>query len=128
MEWLWNLLAALGAGALGAMGMGGGGILVIYLTLALSMPQLNAQGVNLLFFLPCAVISLLINGKRKLVDWKTAGKLALGGLPAALLGIWITGKIQTKWLGWLFAAFLIVVGLSELFSKSKEEEPQKQNK
>jgi len=121
VNWLWNILAALGAGALGAMGMGGGGILVIYLTLALGAPQLQAQGINLLFFLPCAAISLLVNGIRKLVDWKRALWIALGGLPTTLLGIWIASKIEMKWLGWIFAALLIVIGLRELFAKPKQE-------
>ncbi|MDR2646607.1 MAG: sulfite exporter TauE/SafE family protein [Oscillospiraceae bacterium] len=115
---LWSILAALASGVLGAMGMGGGGVLVIYLTLALSTEQLEAQGINLLFFLPCAVISLIINHKRKLVDFKTAILIAATGLPATMLGIWIAGEMNTKWLGWVFAAFLIVVGLKELFSKS----------
>jgi len=121
MSWLWPVLAALGSGALGAMGMGGGGVLVIYLTMALSMPQLEAQGVNLLFFLPCAAVSLVINGLRRLVDWKRALWIALGGLPATLLGIWIAGAVDTKWLGWVFAGFLIFIGLKELFSRPKEE-------
>ena len=121
MNWLWSILAALGAGALGAMGMGGGGILVIYLTLTLSMPQLEAQGINLLFFLPCAAMSLLVNGIRKLVDWKRALWIALGGLPATLLGIWVAGRIDTKWLGWIFAGFLVLIGVKELFSKPKQE-------
>jgi uncharacterized membrane protein YfcA len=119
MQWLWNILAGLGAGALGAMGMGGGGILVIYLTLVLAVPQIAAQGVNLLFFLPCAVISLIINTKRKLVDWKTALKLTLGGLPAAGLGIWVTGMLEAKWLAWIFGGFLILVGGKELLTKAK---------
>ena len=121
MTWLWDILAALGSGALGAMGMGGGGILVIYLTLALGMPQLEAQGVNLLFFLPCAAISLVINGVRRLVDWKRALWIALGGLPTTLLGIWIAGRIEMKWLRWIFAGLLIVIGGKELFTKSKKE-------
>jgi len=116
---LWNLLASFGSGALGAMGMGGGGILVIYLTLALGMPQLQAQGVNLLFFLPCAAISLVVNGLRRLVDFRRALWIALGGLPTTLLGIWIAGAVDTKWLGWVFAGFLILIGLKELFSNEQ---------
>jgi len=126
-DWLWSILAALGAGALGAMGMGGGGILVIYLTLALSTPQLQAQGINLLFFLPCAAISLIVNGYAQLVDWKRALWIALGGLPTTLLGIWIAGKIEMKWLGWIFAALLIAIGLKELFSKPKQENQSPQS-
>ncbi|MDR2752885.1 MAG: sulfite exporter TauE/SafE family protein [Oscillospiraceae bacterium] len=122
MNWLWSALAALGAGALGAMGMGGGGILVIYLTLALDVAQLKSQGINLLFFLPCAVISLIINGKRGLVQWKQAAWIAAGGLPATLLGIWVAGKIETKWLGWIFAAFLIVTGVKALCGTPKNQQ------
>ena len=117
MTWLWNILAAFGSGALGAMGMGGGGILVIYLTLALSFNQLEAQGANLLFFLPCAAISLIINTKRGLVEWKQAMWIALGGLPATLLGIWLAGLIKGKWLGWIFAGLLILLGIREFFAK-----------
>ena len=121
MNLVWSILAALGAGALGAMGMGGGGILVIYLTLMLNTPQLEAQGINLLFFLPCAVISIVINGKRKLIDWKRALWIVLGGLPATLLGIWLAGTIDTKWLGWIFAGLLILIGLKELFGKQEQK-------
>jgi len=110
-----SILAALAAGALGAMGLGGGGILVIYLTLALSVPQLAAQGINLLFFLPCAAISLIINSRRKLIDWPQALWIILGGLPATLLGIWLAGIIDTQWLSWIFAGLLIFIGLRELF-------------
>jgi len=124
MTLLWSILAALGSGALGAMGMGGGGILVIYLTLALSTPQLMAQGINLLFFLPCAAISLIVNGKRKLVDWKRALWIVLGGLPTTLLGIWLAGEIKTKWLAWGFAGLLIFLGVKELFTKAKPKDAQ----
>jgi len=124
MDWLWNLLAAFGSGAFGAMGMGGGGILVIYLTLALATGQLEAQGINLLFFLPCAVVSMLINGIRKLIEWKQVLWLALGGLPATLLGIWLAGFMQGKWLGWIFAGFLILLGLKEFFAKPEKQPNQ----
>ena len=119
-----SIAAALGAGALGAMGLGGGGILVIYLTLALSVPQLEAQGINLLFFLPCAAISIVINGRRKLIDWRRALWIVLGGLPATLLGIWLAGQIEVKYLGWAFAALLITLGLRELFAKQEKPATQ----
>ena len=35
---------------LAGMGVGGGGILIIYLTLFKNLPQATAQGINLLFF------------------------------------------------------------------------------
>ena len=127
MSWIWSILAAFGSGALGAMGLGGGGILVIYLTLVVGMPQLQAQGVNLLFFLPCAVISLVINTRRKLIDWRNAMWIAIGGLPATLLGIWLSDLIDARWVGYMFAGLLIFTGLRELFSRSffEKKEPKK---
>jgi len=128
MNVLWSILAAIGAGSLGAMGMGGGGILVIYLTLVASVPQLAAQGINLLFFLPCAAISLVINTKRGLVDYKRVLWVILGGLPATLLGIWLAGIIDTQWLGRIFAGLLIIIGLRELFGRQKQAGNKKQER
>ena len=103
------------------MGRGGGGVLVLYLTLSLGMPQLQAQGINLLFFLPCAIISIVIQLKRRMIDLPTAGWMALGGAGGVLIGMGLTKILHAALLSKLFAAFLIVVGLMELFGKSKKK-------
>lgn len=102
------------------MGLGGGGVLVLYLTLSLGMEQLRAQGINLLFFLPCALISILIQLKRKMIDLHTAGWMALGGAVGVLIGMGLTGILHGALLSKIFAVFLIVVGCTELFGKSKK--------
>ncbi len=118
---VWSVLAAFFSGAVGAMGLGGGGVLVLYLTLSLGMPQLQAQGINLLFFLPCAIISIVIQLKRRMIDLPTAGWMALGGAGGVLIGMGLTKILHAALLSKLFAAFLIVVGLMELFGKSKKK-------
>ena len=45
------LLAGLFSGILGSMGLGGGAVLVIYLSLFTNTKQLSAQGINLIFFI-----------------------------------------------------------------------------
>lgn len=117
---VWSVLAAFFSGAVGAMGLGGGGVLVLYLTLSLGMEQLQAQGINLLFFLPCALISILIQLRRKMIDLPTAGWMALGGIGGVVLGMYLTRVIRAAFLSKAFAAFLIVVGLTELFGKRKK--------
>lgn len=117
---VWSILAALFSGAVGAMGLGGGGVLILYLTLSLGMEQLQAQGINLLFFLPCAVISIAIQLKRKMIDLPTAAWMALGGAAGALGGVWLTKILHGIFLSKIFAVFLIVVGLMELFGKAKK--------
>ena len=44
------LLAGLFSGIIGGMGLGGGAVLIIYLTVFKNTEQLRAQGINLLFF------------------------------------------------------------------------------
>ena len=66
-------LAGFAAGALGAMGLGGGGVLLLYLALT-GTGQLAAQGVNLTFFLPIAALSLVLHRKNGLVELSAAGR------------------------------------------------------
>ena len=57
MNWA-ALLAGLFSGIIGAMGLGGGAVLIIYLSVFTDMPQLEAQGINLIFFIPIAIAAL----------------------------------------------------------------------
>ena len=75
-----TILAAFFSGLAGSLGLGGGGVLVLYLVLALGMPQLKAQGINLLFFIPCAVLSSIVYSFKKLIDWKSVLLFAAGGI------------------------------------------------
>ena len=48
---IWDIIAGLLSGIIGAMGLGGGAVLLIYLSLIKGTDQLKAQGINLLFFI-----------------------------------------------------------------------------
>lgn len=50
-------------GFLSGLGIGGGSLLILWLTAAVSMDQRMAQGVNLLFFLPAALTGLLFHSR-----------------------------------------------------------------
>ncbi|MFR2156640.1 MAG: hypothetical protein ACLS43_05710 [Evtepia gabavorous] len=52
MGWLIALLAGTITGILSAFGIGGGSLLLIYLTSFAAIDQHQAQGINLLYFLP----------------------------------------------------------------------------
>ena len=58
-----DIIAGIISGALGAMGFGGGGILILYLTLYRNLPQTASQGINLLFFIPSAVLAIIFHIK-----------------------------------------------------------------
>ena len=79
-------LAGFAAGALGAMGLGGGGVLLLYLALT-GTGQLAAQGINLTFFLPIAALSLVLHRKNGLVELSAAQPVAGGGVLVALTAL-----------------------------------------
>lgn len=118
-------IAAIVSGLLGSMGFGGGSVLIIYLTLFLSFSQKDAQGINLLFFIPCAIISVLCNLKNNLVRVRTALFVIIGGCFGILLGTFLVDKISSELLGKVFGGFVVIMGLFTLFSKNKKEKQQK---
>ncbi|MBQ2746141.1 MAG: sulfite exporter TauE/SafE family protein [Clostridia bacterium] len=113
------LLAGLFSGIIASMGMGGGAVLLIYLTAFLSVPQLNAQGINLIFFIPIGIMSVIIYVKQKKIKFKSTIPLAVFGVVGSLAGIWVTRVLDGAFLGKIFAFFLIFLGISEIFKKDK---------
>ncbi|MCR5636889.1 MAG: sulfite exporter TauE/SafE family protein [Clostridiales bacterium] len=119
MNTVFSALAAAASGALGAMGMGGGGILMIYLTLAAGIPHATAQGINLLFFIPTAIVAVIIYSRKKLIDYKIALIYGLAGTLGACGGCYVSGMLDNNILSKIFAVFIIFIGVKELFSKAK---------
>ena len=117
-----NIIIGLLSGIAASMGFGGGFILIIYLTAFTDTNQLTAQGVNLLFFLPVALISLLIHQKNGLIRWKTLLRLIPGGILGILAGAFISAHINVVSLQKMFAALLIFVGFREIFHKNSEKD------
>ena len=74
-----DILAGIISAIIASMGLGGGGVYIMYLTLVKNTPQINAQGLNLLFFIPCAAVSLIIYIKNKMIKPKAVIPMALGG-------------------------------------------------
>lgn len=103
------------------MGLGGGFILVVWLTLFMNVGQRAAQGINLLFFLPIALISLIIHIKNGLVNKSLVLKLIPGGIAGAVIGTFAAQHTSNEFLRILFAIFLLGFGLRELFSGSEKK-------
>lgn len=104
------------------MGMGGGGVLLIYLTAIAGVEQLQAQGINLLFFLPCGLLAVAVYALKKQIKWKTVFKMWIGGALGAGLGYFCAKIIDTAWLSKIFALFLILYGLLQLFAKNDSQD------
>lgn len=120
-----NIIVGFLTGVLASMGLGGGFILVVWLTMFAGVEQRAAQGVNLLFFLPIALISLVIHLGNGLVNKTLVKKLALGGVLGAVIGTFAAQHMGNDFLRMLFALFLLGFGLRELFSGRSVEEADK---
>ena len=83
-----SVLAGAVCGVLSALGVGGGSLLMVWLTAAAGLEQKTAQAVNLLFFLPTAAAGLFFHIRGRLVLWRAAVPAMLAGAAAAALGAW----------------------------------------
>lgn len=116
-------------GVLASMGLGGGFILVVWLTLVQGVPQRAAQGINVLFFLPIAFIALVLHLRGGLVDKALAKRLIPWGIVGAVIGTFAAQALPNGLLRRLYALFLLAFGLRELFAKGeRDDEPRSQGK
>jgi len=121
----WNLLdfaVMLACSAVSSAGLGGGGLLILYLIAFCSLPQLEAQGINLLFFIPCSVLSIIIYVKNKLIKPKAVLPMLTGAVVGAGMGSVIVKQINPGMLKPAFAVFLILSGVALIFGKDKNKD------
>ena len=106
------ILAGIVGGIIGGMGMGGGTLLIPILTIFLDVPQKNAQAINLVAFIPMAIIVTIINIKRKGIDYKSVLLVSTPALVTSVISALLVKKISSKALSTGFAIFLIVLGVT----------------
>lgn len=116
------LLAGLLSGLIGAMGLGGGAVLIIYLSLFTDTPQLKSQGINLLFFVPIALIAVIIYAVKKQIKWKLTLKISLFGMLGTVIGWLAAGFLGGVFISKLFGGLLIFLGIIQIFRKEKQKE------
>ena len=72
-------------------------ILILYMTIFAGYTQLDAQGINLIFFIPIALLSLIIHTKSKLVKWKNIIPSVICGIITAVIGCIIAKNIGNEY-------------------------------
>ena len=116
-DWLIAALAGAAAGVLSGFGVGGGSLLLIYMTSFAGLPQALAQGINLLYFLPMAAAALPAHFKNGCVEKKALLPAISAGLIFSALAAWAATALDVELLRRCFGGFLILIGLRELFRK-----------
>lgn len=121
----WEIIAGIIGGIVAGMGMGGGTLTIPILTIFLKYKQLTAQGVNLVAFLPMAVVALFIHMKNKLVDFKSTWLLAVVGCVFSVGGALIANNISNGVLKKFFALFLIGLGIWQFIEMKRNQKQDK---
>ena len=116
-----NIVASFLIAVLSGMGVGSGGLFVIWLTIIVGTPQIAAQGLNLLFFLFSAGASLLVHVSKRKMLWGAVLLLTAVGIIGSLIGSLIAGVISADLMKKLFGAMLIASGSFVIFKKPRKK-------
>ena len=116
MSFLWFSLIGVLSGVFAGMGMGGGTFLIPLLTILMKVNQQVAQCVNLLVFIPLAIVVLIIYSKQKLLKLKGVFWLVVPATIVSILGSLLAIDIRGKTLKIIFGIFLILVGIFMVIS------------
>jgi uncharacterized membrane protein YfcA len=106
-------------GFLAGLGVGGGSILMLWLTLVTGMEYTDARTINLLFFLPSAFICTLFRRKQNAVPFRKILPAILCGCVAAAVGSFIGKAVSIDLLKKCFGGLLLFTGLRELFYRPR---------
>ncbi|MBR5438355.1 MAG: sulfite exporter TauE/SafE family protein [Clostridia bacterium] len=115
---IFTIAASFISGLLCSMGFGGGSVLIIFLTSFMNIPQKEAQGINLLFFIPCALYSVIRYKKDNLIEKKLIKPFVICGIAGVAAGYSLISFISAGLLRKTFGIFLIIMGAKDLLAKN----------
>ena len=107
------------AGVVGGLGMGGGTVLILILSIFNNVEQHIAQGANVVFFIPTAVAAIIVFIKNKNIKFKLGIPILLWGIVGTTIGASISTMLDVYVLRKFFGLFLIIIGLYQTYSVYK---------
>ena len=107
-------------GFLAGLGVGGGSLLVLWLTFVIGSDPVTVRGINLLFFLPSAFTAICFRFKQGKIPWKRIIPAIITGCITAILFSWLGSMIHMQLLKKLFGGILIFTGIRELFYRPRK--------
>ena len=121
MEYVWYAVAGVLGGILGGMGMGGGTLLIPLLSIFYGVSQHTAQAVNLISFIPMAVVALIIHIKNKMVDFSKVIWIIIPGVISCIAGCFIDKELTGDLLARCFGGFLILLAIYQFVTEIKNK-------
>ena len=107
------MLVGVLTGIISGLGIGGGSLLVLYLTTVADLSQHQAGGINQLYYIGCAPIALVGHIHNKRVDITTAIWCTLGGIVTAIPVSLLTSHMDSTLLRRLFGILVIYIAIRE---------------
>lgn len=126
MQTLWFIFSGAIGGIIAGMGMGGGTLLIPILTLFLGVEQHLAQGVNLLSFIPMALVVIAIHSKNKLIKFKKIWLVSLFSAAGSVGGAFLSNIISSNLLSKLLGGFLCALAVFQFITLFISAKKQKQ--
>lgn len=112
-----DILVSLTVGCLAGLGVGSGGLLILYLTEVDGLGQLSAQGVNLAVFGFALGAALLVHLSRRRISIPILLFVAVFGAAGALAGSLLAGVTSPDHLRAGLGVLLVLMGSFALFRK-----------
>jgi len=114
MNFLWFSLIAVLSGVFAGMGMGGGTFLIPLVTILMNVEQNIAQCINLLVFVPMAIITIIIYAKQKLIDFKNWWLVSVPACVVSTIGVILAVELPGSILKIIFGSFIAVIGVVQI--------------
>ena len=107
-------------GFLTGLGVGGGSLLILWLTLAENQSPEIARGINLLFFLPSALIACLFRCRQGKLELPRVWPAMAAGAAAAAVFSMISSMLPPDALQKPFGILLLATGIREVFYRPRK--------
>lgn len=114
-----NIIAAFIAALLSGMGLGSGGLLVIFLNLSTEYTQVTIQGINLLFFIFSSGAALLYHLFKRKISLPVLLIFVAFGIIGSLLGCYLVGVLDDSVVRKIFGGMLVASGIFTLLRDKK---------
>ncbi len=112
-----DFIVGFGAALLSGLGIGGGGLLVIWLVIFCEAEQIAAQGINLIWFIFSSLAAMTVHLIKRSLNFKLIFWLVLWGSIGAVIGSRLTNVIPTDIIRTCFGILLIGSGVITLFRR-----------
>ena len=114
------LIVGTALGFLSGLGIGGGSLLILWLTVALQTDPQISRSINLLFFIPSAIAVSILRMKQQKLELRPLLPAIVAGCCAAALFSWISTILAVEILKKIFGFVLLAAGLREVLYRERK--------